>query len=211
MDRQTLPLACLFDALAAGERIARDCAAHQGAICVDPQLRRCFRTQSRQEAVHALVFDTTAALLARDTPPRGRLQDSLAQYRSRLQRDLHAGRLAESLIGLQVVLEGVGAAVLGELDLALARHGDSHPRLRRTLLAQEQAHRDFGVRALARLVRNGRFGAANWRSAADDYRERAVNMLSAAQDLFDAFEVGINGYERMLNAGVERALSGAAA
>lgn len=182
-------LAHLLDALAAGEAIARDCAARQADLCTDPVLRRYFRTQSRQEAMHALVFAGATRLIAPRGTARNPLRPLLAAYASALEADLRAGRLPETLVGMQVVLEEVGGAVLVELDRAIRQQGDQHAGLRRTLLAQEQAHRSFGARALRRMSAAHQTDTATLQAAAHRYLGLGTGLLEASGDLFRDLEI----------------------
>src|SRR3989304_2983822 len=110
-------IARLVNVLGHGERIACAITMRQGRVCRDPKARRFFALQATQEALHATVFHAAATLLA----PRGRSWRTpaiavLDDYRRRLDDDLAAGDFAGSVVGLQVVLEGLGEVGLKRLN-----------------------------------------------------------------------------------------------
>ena len=140
---------------AAGEALAAECAAVQVALAPSQRAARFLALQSRQERMHARVFRAVAVLMA-----GGRSDDDLAKLfepvRHRLAKELEAGRFAESLVGMQVVVEAMGAVTLGELDAALRARGEAFAPLRRQILLQESSHHASGVRWLERLLVSGR-------------------------------------------------------
>jgi hypothetical protein len=102
--------------LEAGERLAVHAASAQAAIAPEPRAARFFALQARQEAFHARVFAATATFLAPGPGVAHPGAAALAAYRARLAADLDAGDLWSSVVGVQVVLEALGVAVLGEVE-----------------------------------------------------------------------------------------------
>ena len=142
----------LFQILIAGERLAQECAHWQATLAPDRKIRRFLATQAKQEGQHARIFQDAVSVI----DPRANTFDSPAlsginHFRKRLFADLDSGNLVGSMIGMQAVFEGMGTAVLKEMDRALNRHGDRHAQVRRTLLHQEEAHHAFGLRTLDQL------------------------------------------------------------
>jgi hypothetical protein len=141
-------LALFLRHLARGERVAQSLAGRQAAIAPTRHERRFLRAQARQEAMHALLFDTAASwlgarALALDPCP-------YAAFEARASAAVERGDLVESLIATQIVLEALGEVLLERLDRGLARHGAGFQRLRRVLLRQEAAHHAFGRRIVER-------------------------------------------------------------
>jgi 1,2-phenylacetyl-CoA epoxidase catalytic subunit len=178
-------LAHLFQVLVAGERLAQECAQRQALLAPERKTRSFLLTQAQQEGLHAWVFQRAASALA----PRGSVGDSPAlramfHYRERLFADLDRGNLAGSLVGMQVVLEGVGARVLKEMDAELRRRGDRHAALRRRLLLQEDAHHAFGLRCIQRLCAETPAASALLATAGREYTALSIDMLTACEELF---------------------------
>lgn len=144
---RTQRLARLLTVLHAGEVLAARTAAAQARLAPLPWMRRALATQAAQERRHAWIAHGALQIIG--TPTRTR--DVTAALDARLQRDLAAGHLAASLIGLQGVIEHLGEALLEFLG------GHEHPTgallhpLRRHVLAQEQGHVALGARCLAAL------------------------------------------------------------
>jgi hypothetical protein len=189
-------LRALLDLLAQGERLAADCAAEQAKLC-GGSLSRFFHAQSRQERMHAWIFD---AGLARLGGSQGGVPPALRSYRARVEADLAAGNLAASVTATQVVLEALGHAVLTELALGLERSRPAFAGLCRVLLRQEQAHHAFGIGFVTRA------GDATTLSAAGtEYAALARALIDVNAYLLD----GLNVEPGAFRAAFERALPAA--
>jgi hypothetical protein len=167
------------------ERLARHAASAQAAIARDPRAARFFALQARQEAFHARAFAAAATFLAPGatlTHPGG---PALAAYRVQLDRDLDAGDLGSSVIGFQVALEALGAAVLGEVEERLVQQLPALAPLHRVLARQEGAHHAFGLRLVARAAARRELAAPQVRAAVADYRPLAGGLLAACAELLD--------------------------
>jgi hypothetical protein len=181
-------IARLFQVLIAGERLAQECAHRQAVMAPDRKMRHFLATQAKQEGFHAQVFQRAASALA----ARAKTFDSPAlsaikHFRERLFADLDSGNLAGSVVGMQVVLEGMGTVVLKEMDMALSRHGDRFVRLRRTFLQQEQAHHAFGLRSLERLCADEHVALPPLVMAGREYLELSGGIGAACAELFQSF------------------------
>lgn len=197
-------IARLFHALWHGECIARDAAAWQARICGEPKLQRFFALQATQEALHATVFHAAATLLA----PRGRSLRTpaivvLDDYRRRLDDDLAAGDLAGSVVGLQVVLEGLGDVVLKRLNPELNRHGARFAPWQKLLLAQEDIHHAFGCRWVKRCSAAALPALA---ASARDYLSLGTRLLAASEELFGYGLSTAASYDAQLRATLPEAL-----
>lgn len=180
------PIARLLTFLEHGEGMAHDCAKAQAALSGDSGTRRFLLSQARQEAMHARVFRGAIAWLApkhlRDTP----FLPALEEYRRILNDALARRDLMETFLAEQVVLEGLGEAVLTRIEHGLVKRAAPFGRLRRILLRQEEAHHGFGRRQLERAVKQGETDAQTLRRQAAHYVALTDAMVSTLCDLFDS-------------------------
>lgn len=172
----------VFHVLWHGECIAHDIAVRQAMICGNAKAKRFFAMQASQESIHATLFHAATLVLA----PRTRMVQTnavtaLGAYRRQLAHDLERGHLVSTIIGLQIVLEGLGALTLAHINPALSRHGARFAPFKRLLEQQEDTHHAFGCRWLARED-----AASIPRMAADArrYFELACDVIGNSEDLF---------------------------
>lgn len=142
---------------AAGERIARDGARAQAGIAPDRVSRRFLLRQSRQEGFHAVLFDRLARTLdSEDNVVReADIPASLVRIRTALAEAIAGRNYTDAIVIQHVALEGLGHAVLERLDEELPAFGEHFGRLRRLILAQEDAHYAFGARMLVSQRHDG--------------------------------------------------------
>ena len=183
---EKVPIARLLTFLEHGERVAHACAKVQATLAPDPGSQRFLLRQARQEAAHALVFQGAIAWLA----PR-RLGDapflpSLEDYRAILDEALTRHDLLETFLAEQVILEGLGEAILTRIEEGLVKRAAPFGRLRRMLLQQEEAHHGFGRRMLERAITEGRIDAETLRRRAQDYLALTDQMVLTLSDLFES-------------------------
>lgn len=182
------PIARLLTFLEYGERMAQDCAGKQAALVTDARASRFLRSQARQEAMHACVFQGAIAWLAprhlRDAP----FLPALEEYRRKLDDALDRQDLDESFLAEQIMLEGLGEAILDRIEAGLAKREAPFGRLRRVLLYQEQAHHAFGERMIDRAIERGQADRAELRRKAQDYLALTQTMVLTMAELFDTIE-----------------------
>jgi hypothetical protein len=94
----------------------------------------------------------------------------------------------ETFLAEQVILEGLGEAILTRIEEGLAKRDAPFGRLRRILLQQEEAHHGFGRRMLERAMAEGRIDAETLRRRAQDYLALAGQMVLTLSDLFESIE-----------------------
>ena len=170
--------------LACGERIAERIAGRQVALAPDARAARFFRSQARQERLHARVFDTAAGwLYAGSDVPRAPYD----AYELRLQRQAEHGDYAATVIGTQIVLEALGEVLLARLECGLARSGARFRILRRMMLAQEVTHHAFGRAAVASMLEGGTLAAPLLDANVAAYRRLAQPMIAAATPVLRHF------------------------
>jgi hypothetical protein len=104
------------------EKLAHICAAEQAKITEDRFLQRFLIGQSRQEKTHARTFSAAVLWLA----PKGvscPADKHIKQYQSLLQDRIKNNELTTSILGLQVLLEGMGDVVLTRFNHGLNQRG----------------------------------------------------------------------------------------
>lgn len=190
-------IARLCHTLAYGERLAQNCARRQAELTAEPKMRRFLLQQAQQENFHALIFQGAVAVLAPKQPVASPASDALQDYGKRLEADLETGKLAESLLGMQVVLEGLGSVVLEEIGIALSQHGSLFAPFRR-LLQQEDTHHAFGLHALEQLRARDGVEAQQLQAAGRDYLELSDQALLACCELFQHFDSDPGDYSQSL-------------
>jgi len=183
---EKVPIARLLTFLEHGERLANECAKTQAALAPDAGSRRFLLSQARQEAAHALVFQGAIAWLAPrhlgDVP----FLPALEEYRKLLGDALARQDVLETFLAEQVILEGLGEAILTRIEEGLVKRASPFGRLRRILLQQEEAHHGFGRRMLERAMAEGRIDAETLRRRAQDYLALADQMVLTLSDLFES-------------------------
>ncbi len=181
-------LARLLQFMVLGEELAHDCAKAQISLAPEGGMQTFLASQSRQEGRHAVIFEWAIRWLA----PRSRrstlIVHQMNQYRRLLMAGIKRQDFAESLLAEQIILEGLGEAILRRLEAGLLKRGAPFQYLRRLLLQQEEAHHGFGLRTLNRMVANGETAENHLAELAPAYLELGKVMLFSAQDSLHAIQ-----------------------
>jgi hypothetical protein len=180
------PIARLLTFLEQGERMAHDCAKAQASLTQESGQRRFLLSQARQEAAHALVFQGAIAWLAPKHLSDAPFLPAMEAYRRMLTAAIHRQDFLETLLAEQVILEGLGEAVLTRIERGLVKRNASFGRLQRILLQQEEAHHSFGRRLLERAMADGRIDREALCRRAQDYLTLADDMVLCLSDLFSS-------------------------
>jgi hypothetical protein len=180
------PIARLLTFLEYGERMANECAKAQASLVPDSGSRRFLLSQARQEAGHAVVFQGAIAWLAPRHLGGTPFLPALEEYRKKLNDALGRQDLLETFLAEQVILEGLGEAILTRIEEGLAKRAAPFGRLRRILLQQEEAHHGFGRRMLERAMAEGRTDAETLRLRAQDYLTLTDQIVLTLSDLFES-------------------------
>lgn len=183
---EKVPIARLLTFLEHGERMAHDCANAQAALAEDSGARRFLLSQAKQEAMHALVFQGAIVWLAPKHLGDSPFLPALEEYRVILRDALNRRDLLETLLAEQVILEGLGEAILTRIEHGLLKRGAPFWRLRRVLLQQEAAHHGFGRRTLEQAMADGQVGAIALRYRSERYLALTDQMVLAVSDLFES-------------------------
>jgi hypothetical protein len=185
---EKVPIARLLTFLAHGERMAHDCAKAQAILIDDSWSRRFFLSQAKQEAMHALVFQCAIAWLAPKHLGETPLLQPLEEYRALLDDALTRKDLVETILAEQVILEGLGEAILTRIEQGLAKRAAPFGRLRRILLQQEEAHHGFGRRQIERAIERGETDSESLRQRAQRYLALTDAMVFTLCDLFESID-----------------------
>ena len=183
---EKVPIARLLTFLEHGERVANECAKAQAALAPDSGSRRFLLSQARQEAAHALVFQGAIAWLAPRHLGNAPFLPALEEYRKRLDEALARQDLLDTFLAEQVILEGLGEAILTRIEEGLVKRAAPFGRLRRMLLQQEEAHHGFGRRMLERAMAESRIDAETLRGRAQEYLALTDQMVLTLSDLFES-------------------------
>lgn len=185
---ERVPIARLLTFLEHGERLAHECARAQAAFAPESGQRRFLMSQARQEAMHALVFQGAIAWLAPRHLGDSPFLPALEEYRRLLNDAVERHDFHETLLAEQVILEGLGEAILTRIEEGLVKRGAPFGRLRRMLLHQEETHHRFGRGLLERAIEIGNRDVNHLRIRAQDYLALTDAMVLALCDLFDSIE-----------------------
>lgn len=185
---EKVPIARLLTFLEHGERLAHECAKAQAALSPDSGSRRFLFSQARQETAHAVVFQGAIAWLAPRHLAGAPFLPALEEYRTRLNDALARRDVLEAFLAEQVILEGLGEAILTRIEEGLVKRAAPFGRLRRMLLQQEEAHHGFGRRMLERAMAEGRIDAEMLRLRAQDYLALTDRMVLTLSDLFESID-----------------------
>lgn len=182
------PIAQLLGFLEYGERLAQDCAAAQAALVADPGHRRFLLSQARQESMHAVVFRGVIGWLAPKRLSATPLLPPLERYRALVEDAIRRRNLHETLMAEQLILEGLGEAILNRIEAGLVKRGAPFGRLRRILLHQEEAHHGFGRRLLDRARAEGTLQPDRLRGRAEEYLGLTQEMVLTLASLFSTID-----------------------
>ena len=185
---ERVPIARLLTFLEHGERLAHTCAKAQAALAAEDGHRRFFLSQACQEATHALAFRGAIAWLAPRHLGNTPLLPALEEYRKLLCDALARKELIEAVLAEQVILEGLGEAILTRIEAGLVKRAAPFGRLRRILLSQEEAHHGFGRRMLERAMADGHTDEVALRGHAQVYLTLTEQMVLALSDLFESID-----------------------
>lgn len=182
------PMARLLTFLEQGERMANECAKAQAALTPDSGSRRFLLSQARQEAMHAVAFQGAITWLAPRHLGNAPFLPALEEYRTKLNDALSRQDVLETFLAEQVILEGLGEAILTRIEEGLVKRNAPFGRLRRILLQQEEAHHGFGCRMLERAMAEGQMDAETLRRRAQDYLALTDQMILTLSDLFESID-----------------------
>lgn len=183
---ERVPIARLLQFLEHGERLAHDCARAQADLAPDAGIRRFLLGQARQEFYHAVVFKGAIGWLAPRNLGACPPLRALEQYRVLMEDAIRRRDFVETVMAEQVILEGLGEAILGRIERGLVLRNAPFARLRRILLHQEETHHRFGQRVLERAMTTGATSEEALRRLAETYLALTHEMVLTLADLFES-------------------------
>lgn len=181
-------VARLLSFFLSGEKVAHRCAVKQATLCNDTNMQRFLLRQARQEKFHAITFQAAILWLT----PKGvknPAQSQMQQYELLLSAAIKKNDLFNSVLGLQVILEGMGDIALNHLDNGIKLRDIGYQKIRRTILAQEDTHHEFGLNYVAKQP-----DAIIDYHQADDFLPLIHNMFISLEILFEYFDSDSNQY-----------------
>jgi hypothetical protein len=98
-------------------------------VCSRYRARRLLLSQAKQEARHALVFQGAVAWLAPRHLGETPLLKPLEEYRTLLDEAIVQREWIETVLAEQVILEGLGEAILNRIEKGLAKRAALFGRL----------------------------------------------------------------------------------
>lgn len=182
-------IARLFDFLLLGEQLAFDCASRQIQFFGDRASQNFLRNQARQEKFHYRVFKSGVGLIA----PKGISgtpgKEAMQAYRRLLEEALARGDQAETLLGMQVLLEGLGDVTVRHISDGFGNRklGNLCRRVRHLITGQEDAHHSFGINRLQQCF-DGDRAPQQLLSRSEDYLELIEQLVISTTDLFAEFD-----------------------
>ena len=142
-----LRLARLLQVLRSGEQLAAQTALQQSQMAPLPWMSRALAAQAAQERSHATMAATALTLIGE----RHSAVNVMQPLYQRLGLDLDTGNLADTMLGLQGVVEHLGEALLEVLGAHAHPAGAVLHALHEKVLRQERGHVLLGTRCLQTL------------------------------------------------------------
>lgn len=188
----------LFSFLALGEEIAHHCAKQQARQSDNRAMQRFLKSQARQERNHQIMFKYGELLLTPKGSPCEPAVQPLLEYKRLLNEAIEKNDFAETLLGQQVILEGLGEVVLKNIDFGMSNRNFGYKKIRHLILTQEQAHHDFGLRKLNHSVQNDIEAQTRLSIRAQDYLHLIEKMLDDLYSLFEYFKYDASSYNHQV-------------
>ncbi len=177
-------LAQLLRFMELGEQLAHDCAQTQCTLAPERGMQTFLAGQARQEGYHALAFQGAIRWLTPKSSQSSSISDPMNQYRRLVEEAIVQKDFAETLLAEQIILEGLGEAILKKIEVGLVKRGAPFQRLRRMLIHQEEAHHQFGLRVLSKMIEREEESYDTLRQRTEMYLSLAKTMLFSVQDSF---------------------------
>lgn len=180
--------------LALGEEIAHHCAKEQAKQSDNRSIQRFLNSQARQEKYHQIMFKRGELLLTPKGSPCGPAKKPLLEYKQLLDEAIAKQDFAETLLGQQVILEGLGEVVLENIDNGMSNRNFGYKKIRHLILNQEHAHHYFGIRKLNQIIRDDPNAQIRLSTRVQDYMQLTENMLEGMHNLFAYFNYDSSNY-----------------
>ena len=185
---QRAPIARLLQFLRDGEYLASDCARAQARARAGPGHAPVSPKPGPARVLSSIVFQANIAWLAPRHLGTCPLLPPMERYRALIEDAIRRGDFAETLMAEQIILEGLGEAILVRIEEGLAKRNAPFEGLRRMLLQQEEAHHGFGCRTLERMFAAGVTSPEVLWDRGQDYLALTHAMVATLADLFTSIE-----------------------
>ena len=110
----------------------------------------------------------------------------LDRYRQQIHEALARRDYVETILAEQIILEGLGQAILKRIEEGLVKRGAGFAHLRRLLLQQEEAHHTFGQRTVERAIAKGETSFEELRAHASLYLVLTDSIIASLTELFES-------------------------
>lgn len=188
-------IARLFDFLLQGEELAFDCATQQAQFFNTAPEIKFLSNQAKQERFHCRVFKSGIGILTpkgiSGTPGKSEMDD----YRRLLEEALNKGDKLESLLAMQILLEGLGDVAVKHISDGFDLRGlpGLCKRIRHLILGQEDAHHAFGLKQMEQHLGQNNI-PDRLRQRSQDYLAILNSLLSTVSELFHYFDESAEQY-----------------
>lgn len=194
--------------LLAGERLAASVSAKQSKFLKssNPKVSRFLKAQSRQESFHASVFRASLLWLNPKSSYTHKEHPILINMQKQLEDAIDHGRIEESILGLQVMIEELGECALNDLDITLEKYRFGLHKVRRIILNQEKAHHTFGERYIAEQ----KFTLASRQTllrSCDSYLDDIDTLLADIEPALNSLNISPQDYLQRISSSIYQALS----
>ena len=202
-------IARLFAFLLQGEQLALDCACRQVDLFEGRVAKRFLLNQSRQEKFHCQVFRAGIGILAprgiSDVPGQSQMYD----YGRLVNEALERGDAIESLMAMQIILEGLGDVLVKRIDAGFESRGLGNlcARVRHLIVGQEDAHHTFGVNYFERHFDNRETPMALLLRS-QDYLGLLDELVSSVSPQFEYFDESVDEYMQEFRADLPAPIAG---
>ena len=203
---ESIQISRMLQVLKQGEEVARDCARMQAQLKLkdEPRVAKFLRSQARQENFHA---QTIQAGILWATPKAHRQKVSSPAMETLYRRCCQAineGRYAESVLAVQIVLEGMGETVLRAIDSQMEQRRLGLKKLRHIIVHQEVAHHTFGLRELDKAVAAEGLEQSEVVRLSQEYLDLSERVFAELDTVFEYFDSS----QQRFQASVQGALPG---
>ena len=190
-------IARLFAFLLQGEQMAFNCARKQAGLFEDRAAKKFLNNQSRQEKFHRSVFKAGVGILA----PRGvsevPAKKQMIDYGRLVDEALQRGDTMESLLAMQIILEGLGDVLVKRIDAGFELRGIGGlcRRVRHLIVGQEDAHHAFGVNRFEAFFEQ-RDIPEYLLQRSQDYLGLLDELVISVSPMFSYFDESVDDYMR---------------
>jgi hypothetical protein len=105
-----------------------------------------------------------------------------------LEAALSRGDLAESLLGMQIILEGFGEVTLARISQGFSSRGFAFHRVRHLVARQEDAHHSFGLHYLRQMTADYKEIPPRLMERGRHYFALTDELMASVATLFEYFD-----------------------